>query len=63
MSMQKKRPQSGPDAPLTAERKQYRRLMAQGVKFQVIRFWRRCKFTTITPDAVEAARGVLVVGV
>jgi len=37
--------------------------MAQGVKFQVIRFWRRCKFTTITPDAVEAARGVLVVGV
>jgi len=41
MSMQKKRPQSGPDAPLTAERKQYRRLMAQGVKFQIIRFWRR----------------------
>jgi len=31
MSMQKKRPQPGPGAPLTAEREQYRRLMAQGL--------------------------------
>ena len=31
MSVPKKRPQPGPGAPLTAEREQYRRLMAQGL--------------------------------
>ena len=31
MSVPKKRPQPGPGAPLTAERQQYRRLMAQGL--------------------------------
>jgi len=31
MSVPKDRPQPGPGAPLTAEREQYRRLMAQGL--------------------------------
>ena len=31
MSVPKNRPQPGPGAPLTAEREQYRRLMAQGL--------------------------------
>jgi IS30 family transposase len=31
MSVPKERPQPGPGAPLTAEREQYRRLMAQGL--------------------------------
>ncbi len=31
MSVPKKRPQPGPGAPLTSEREQYRRLMAQGL--------------------------------
>ena len=32
MAVPKKRPRPGPGAPLTAEREQYRRLMAQGLK-------------------------------
>ncbi len=41
MSVPKKRPQPEPGAPLTAEREQYRRLMAQGLNTSIRQTSRR----------------------